>query len=1060
MKKPVKITLTVLGSLLALVIVALVVVSQFVFDKDRLTPIVKDFAHEYITCQTEVGDVDLAFFSTFPKISLQLNSVAVINPMEGAQSDTLLGVDRLFAEIDVMDYLLNSRVTITGFRLEGAQANLYVGEDSVANYDVFNLGADSTETSTADTTSASASALDRMSLHNISVEGLSATWLDRTTQMEARCRDVNLSLDTDASLQSLSGGGDVALEVGELFYSDTLNYASVTNLQVKQCRLFYDGKNAEVDLPSLSVESQEYLLSGDIALLARLWNTRLEDIDLKWEDGHPTLVGTTSLDSASVTLGSDDMIYVNTEAAYFDMPVTSTPEVWTAQVDAGIDKLTFAMDSEGTLVDRMDLRTQFTASTDSAFTDFTVQDLSAKAGSQKLEGDVHVNMADTSVIKADVDVTLAKTTLSELLALVPAAYRDALKGMDLKARLDDTHVKTACEVRGSALQLGKTEVNSRLRDFGYSDNTGLSASFDDLTLGVSYPAGTKGRQIELSTELSDLQVALTDTASDIQAALPQATLLALVQDDIIDGKDPRLNVKFVAEALNASLDDTISVSAKDLRGSADVDMRAVKGCIKVDTKANLGSLTAAVGKTLDGGTGAVGLDLNVVYDSLQTDVLDMLSPVANFVLDNGNFRVEGLPYNVQMPHVSASFNKNQAMLQDCKLQLGASDLGLKGTVSNISAYLKNQALLTAELDLNSKKIDAGQLMDLVSGFGADSTDLAEGTETTAAAETTATATATTATAGDASQAVVADTVNADPFMVPKDVNVVVNTNVQSVVVGDNTFDNVKGRLTCDDGTLVLEQMGFTSKAADMQLTALYKSPRRNNLFVGWNFHLLNIDISEMIRLVPEIDSIAPMLKSFEGKAEFHLAGETGLFADYSPKMSTLKAVAAIEGKDLKVLDSETFQTIKNYLFKESTTNKIDTLSVELAVARKKMTLYPMLIGWDKYEAIIAGTHTVVGSMPFNYNISITKCPLVGGHLGLDITGNLDDVDNISFKVGGCKYANLYKPEKRNVTQSQTLELKKLINSSLKRTVKTTESEASGDSSTESASAQDDGTVTE
>jgi hypothetical protein len=34
-----------------------------------------------------------------------------------------------------------------------------------------------------------------------------------------------------------------------------------------------------------------------------------------------------------------------------------------------------------------------------------------------------------------------------------------------------------------------------------------------------------------------------------------------------------------------------------------------------------------------------------------------------------------------------------------------------------------------------------------------------------------------------------------------------------------------------------------------------------------------------------------------------------------------------------------------------------------------------------------------------------------------------------------KYANLYRPEKRNATQSQVLELKQLINQSLKRTVK-------------------------
>ena len=221
MNKPVKITLISITSVIALLIIAVVVACSMLFSKEKLTAMVKDFANEYITCQTEIGDVELSFFGNFPNVSLLINDVSIINPMEGAQSDTLLGVQHLYASLDVMAYLKEDQVNITGFSLVNAQANIFVNEDSLTNFNVFNL--DTTPEEAADTTSAEM-LLDKLSLHNIDVENLTATYLDMRNRMDARCQRVNLSLDTDASLQSLTGGGDIDLEVGELFYSDSLNY--------------------------------------------------------------------------------------------------------------------------------------------------------------------------------------------------------------------------------------------------------------------------------------------------------------------------------------------------------------------------------------------------------------------------------------------------------------------------------------------------------------------------------------------------------------------------------------------------------------------------------------------------------------------------------------------------------------------------------------------------------------------------------------------------------------------------------------------------------------------
>ena len=166
---------------------------------------------------------------------------------------------------------------------------------------------------------------------------------------------------------------------------------------------------------------------------------------------------------------------------------------------------------------------------------------------------------------------------------------------------------------------------------------------------------------------------------------------------------------------------------------------------------------------------------------------------------------------------------------------------------------------------------------------------------------------------------------------------------------------------------------------------------------------------------------------YDGEAEFHFAAETYLKSNYDIKMSTLRAAGAIEGKDLVVMDSETFEKISKYLFKEDTPNVVDSVSVELTVFKDEVDLYPFLIAMDKYKAIIGGRHNINEDLDFNYHISLAS-PL---RLGLDIKGTFDD---LKFGLTPTRYKNLFVPERRNDIQERTLKLMDLINTSLKEKV--------------------------
>lgn len=969
-KKILKITLVGLLVLIAVVAIAVAVVINMVFNSEKLTAYVQEHAGEYVTCPMDIDQVELTFFSTFPDFCIHVSKIALVNPMEGATNDTLLYVNDLYAQINVMDYLDHEKISITAFNLQQGNVNIYLNEEGKTNFDVCPMLMDDSE-ATADTT---ASVIDKIKLEGISVSDFSASFLDRKHEIEARVGGLSAVLETDAELLQLKGNANLSVDAEEIFYSDPLNFGQIYDFHFDNCQLWSDGTNATLKLEQLKAATQEYLLSGDVAMMASIWNFSLHDIDLAWQDGKPTVEVLTQLDSASLTVGEEDLTYVTVGKAEIDAPVESNDSLWNVKVNTRLEHLNVAMDSEGTLVDNSLFTTTFQTSTNTSFNNFRVWDMVTSLGKVTLLGKANFNMADSANMKGDVDLQLKDITLPELLAMVPAKYLEALEGMDIDASLKKTHVDADFALRNNVFQLNHVKASGSVADLNYADVSKMGVAADNLDYVLKYPNNLKR---------------------------------------------PYADIAVAGGRVEASMNDSLQVKIEKPSIVAKADFENYGNRIKLQTQTELTGLEMLMVDAMKGKTGAVKVRFDAMYDDRKEDVLEMLQPDIDAKLSQARFDIDGVEYPIEVPAVDFNFSNNLLNVNHSELVIGNSQLSLKGVLNNLADYLADKAMLQGSFRLGGSVIDADQLLSVVSGFGADSTEVADAS--VAAVDSIAETTTSVA--------------DAEPFMVPLGVDIVLNTHVDKVLFNAHSFNDVAGTITCRDGVMVLEEMGFTSDAANMQLTALYKSPRKNNLFVGWNFHLLNIDIAEMISIVPEIDSIAPMVKSFAGKAEFHLAGETNLFADYSPKMSTLKAVAAIEGKDLTVLDNETFQTIKKYLFKDCTTNKIDSMSVELSVARKKMSLYPMLVSWDRYQAVLSGNHSVVNNMPFNYHISITKCPVVGGHLGLDVSGNMEDLDNISFKLGNCKYANLYRPEKRNVTQQQTLELKELISSSLKKTVK-------------------------
>ncbi len=459
-----------------------------------------------------------------------------------------------------------------------------------------------------------------------------------------------------------------------------------------------------------------------------------------------------------------------------------------------------------------------------------------------------------------------------------------------------------------------------------------------------------------------------------------------------------LNVEMPNQKLNAALSDVgidvglsnILDKSKPLAVSFDVKTAAVNAAYDTITLA----------------TNSLSLDGSIKYDTIKQNLLKQLNPDLDIDLRYARVKVPGSHEPLVMPVFKFNYKPEICQIQQLDLHYGNSDCHFNGSVTGLEDWLNHEAMLKGSLDFTSNYTDLDQLLDLISGIGVEKDTLEQQRKEDHVAK------------------------DANPFIVPRDVDFRLNTRVNHTSAFGNELSSVAGGVTIRDGVMILDQIGFVCKAAKMQLTGIYKSPRPNHLFLGLDFHLLDIQIAELIDMIPYIDTIVPMLASFDGNAEFHLAAETYLNAYYRPKMSTLLGAAAITGKDLVVLDNDTFDQIaKLLMFKKSTKNVIDSLDVELTVFEREAEVFPFVVTMDKYQVCASGRHTLDNA--YNYHLELLKSPLPM-RLAVDVNGVLP---KLNFKLGKVKYAELYKPEKHNAVQQRTMALKNMIRQSLERNVK-------------------------
>ena len=1070
MKKSLKITLISLGSLLGFILVAVTVACWIVVTPARLTSIVKKQAPNFINCDFDIKRADLTVFKTFPKVGLEINDVVLVNPMDGNPSDTLAYINECVVSVDIKKFIRENQIIIDECRLNGGYVNLFTDNQGNTNLDIF-------PPSQTDTVTEESSELTYgIDLVLMKVNEVSVNYTDLTQGMFADINGLNMLAKGKMKGDDIAGNVNVSLR--DIAYQQTTDSLSMA-VKLNDLKLEGDaemrGDNINADVKASS-SILFYQSAGQIA--------ELNSFNFKYKgnvNDYDVVKGNAELTVNGLSFIMDDEQLVNNADIRMIMPIDAT--LSTMDVELGASQLAInnilvnmigrvSMPNEDINID-MNLKTNTLIVEDliemipASMRKDLLAGIDVK-GEVQLAADVKGVYNETSmpVVNAEIEYNKGMVSMPEMLPYPITDLNTSIKAdLDLNSKSDVYVNYMNANMSKSSLSLSGTikdvmdkmycnislKANAdldELRDFIPEDikasgkvklNVKANVNNYQLTNMDFTKAKVNGNlqwnnmdvvycdTINVKADRVDLALALPNTASkELDNSLAAITISgtkldAKVSDMIVaslDGYNIKAQVSNVLDEnvpmavyadydfsrIDATMDD-MTFFTNNPKGNVAMFMKENGADASYVAVYNGDSLSFDMGEDMSFVTEKLNFNVSADYDDSQEDMLLQWNPHAGIQLENAVFSMSDISLPVYIPSIDFQYDTTGIDIKNSSILLGDSDFSLQGAFTNVDEFIRKEALLKGTLDFTSHYTDISQIMDMFSGMG----------DTTLVAE----------------EEVVTDTIvkEDDPFMVPLGVDITLNTLIENAVAGDMKLSNIGGGLTVKNGVMVLQEMGFTSNAATMKVTAMYKSPRRNHLYLGFDLHLLEIDIAEMIDIMPELDTLVPMLSSFAGNAEFHFAAETYLKSNYEMKVSTLRGATAIHGKDLVILDNATYKKLGRLLgFKDKENNKIDNLNVEITAFKNEIDVYPTLIAVDKYQAVVGGRHNL--DMTFDYKLGMSN-PWPFRRLGIIISGNMDDM---KFKLKNKKNIGLENPKGKDQDVhliEESLRLKKMIYESLK-----------------------------
>ncbi|MCA0932613.1 AsmA family protein [Lutimonas saemankumensis] len=974
-----------LVSIILLIAIAIGVAFQFVLTPEKITPKVVAAINKNLNAELSIDAIELTFFKTFPSFKLELENgyIQTNTPIsieeDTALNDTLIKFDYGVISVNPIAFL-NDKIKINKFSFENPLINAYVSPDGEVNWDI--------------------------------LKPSDAEPIDSISQPEKSDEKFDATIDIE----------EISIINGKLIFDDRYseNYATVEGFDMNLSAEYSDKEIV------LNLETQ-----SDNVILRKKGNTYTDQLSMMIHtDFHVNrktrlihvknaLVGINDIEFlANGTLGPDRQEKQIDVDMNLDLKVPSLSTIIDLIPESVFEK-SKNYTAEGDVTIRADIKGIYKkGQTPSVTTLFKVNDGSLaykdkphKIDLLEVDAEIYISPQIQSGSHFKINEFILKGVGTEitLLGTGENLFQNADLDLSAKGRIDLESLEKSLPLKKS-LNLGGTgdidlEAAFNLNDLKNQDYGKLellgSMNMDQITfhneadslLLLLEKASIHVRQEQNST-------LLTETKNKVRAGKISINNLEFKAGSVSAGNLDHLDIKFATTPLrdttqiatlksrvliengNFNLGDTLMAKLKYVK--ANINLQPDSG----NPKTPFLSSDFEIDSTGVKSKGRFFAVIKGAYQLQSTKQGNKWPISGNISFDELYGYTPEFPLLLKMPKTKFSFKPGVISLDHAKLEIGNSDIEATGKLYEFGDAFFNNQILKGELEVHSELLDINEIVQAINeGEKSRQKEPEEivltGLEKNTPAE------------------------QPKSFVVPKKLDLSLKSNFKEVNYKTFNINDLYGVITIKDQKIDLSNLQMTTMAAKMTTSAAYESKVKGVAGLDFDFKIYDIDLSKLTDLLPVLDTLLPMVDSFEGKVNARMKGNSKIDKNLDMNAASIDAMAHVTGTDLVILSGKTFEKMAKMLFfKNKEKNTIDKLEFAMIFKDKQIEIFPSVVTVDRYRVAIGGHHNL--DLTYDYHVSILKSPMPF-KAGLDLKGTEEDMD---FKITKAKYKHLFSTKER------------------------------------------------
>lgn len=270
---------------------------------------------------------------------------------------------------------------------------------------------------------------------------------------------------------------------------------------------------------------------------------------------------------------------------------------------------------------------------------------------------------------------------------------------------------------------------------------------------------------------------------------------------------------------------------------------------------------------------------------------------------------------------------------------GKSDFQLKGKLSNYLPYFLMDKTLNGDFTLNSNYVNFNELANLM-------------------AEDTV---ATTAT----------DSVIA--FQVPANLNLAFNSKINRASFDKMEISNIVGSIVVKDRMLELKQLNMDMLQGKLTVDGSYKSNDANQPLFDFDIDLSTVQIPAFYRSFGLVQQYLPIAARSQGEISTKLKfnGQLNEKLDIIP--SSLDGSGLFNTQNLQIVDSPTFDQIRNFIKKEKLKNvRVDDFTAHFSLDNGNVDMKPFQTKIADQEVSIYGKLSVAQILDLKMDFKVNR----------------------------------------------------------------------------------------